>query len=718
MQNEDKENKTIITTQKELESFLKSMDSESKLSEECILTITNSLKDERCELTEVALYGDMERLSENSVSMITEALKHPNCKLTTLMLYNYSSDPSKPDDKSIGIIAQALPACRLTTLKFEHMQISDEGIRLICDALKNPDNKLTSLSLERTELTDESARCLAETLNDPNCKLTALNMKGTYLSKTGTQYLLDTVKKTGCKLTELNFHFAFLNDPEIIPSIINIFNYPSCQLQSLDLCCAKLTTEDINNLTTILKKPSNPLRKLILRGYEDTEDKSQLLTEAFKNPNCKLTHLDLVWCASDIVCHNLAEAIKNPDGNLTSLYLRGTREESETDEGMRSILKALKNPHCKIKDLGLNQTRLSDESARMLAEILKSPGCKLEVLDISRNMDISDEATLLILDALKKNHSIKKLKHDDIKIMSKIKNILLNNSLTESMQNMPLELFPEITDYSDFQDFDRIERQDRIEAADADTQEKEEEYHDWNSVDRLADFINRTQEKLRQQNIMNIDIETEKKSIEEGINNILAYHKETGHKYYRQSDNASIKKIINNLITRIEPIMEEHDKNAMIAQLEKQCEPLSKLNLSEKIRALIFNIRPELYKLASHHNAQHEKEVVKMINDAFNPISEIKTAEPEIYQFSKDDINNIRQELADLARIAPDLGVSGYLGERIRGIVPVTLPDPTEKQPTVFHMRMFKNENPPELKKEKETKEPAKTPPPSPKGSS
>ena len=58
--------------------------------------------------------------------------------------------------------------------KLSNNNINDEGVKHLCDALKNENCKLTNLNLGRNNINDEGIKHLCDALKNENCKLTNL----------------------------------------------------------------------------------------------------------------------------------------------------------------------------------------------------------------------------------------------------------------------------------------------------------------------------------------------------------------------------------------------------------------------------------------------------------------------------------------------------------------------------------------------------------------
>ena len=96
--------------------------------------------------------------------------------------------------------------CNLST-----NNINDEGVKHLCDALKNKNCKLTNLYLYANNIND-GVKHLCDALENENCKLTNLNLSDNNINGEGVKHLCDALKNENCKLTNLNIRGNNIND--------------------------------------------------------------------------------------------------------------------------------------------------------------------------------------------------------------------------------------------------------------------------------------------------------------------------------------------------------------------------------------------------------------------------------------------------------------------------------------------------------------------------
>ncbi|KAL1765676.1 NACHT, LRR and PYD domains-containing protein 9B-like isoform X1 [Sigmodon hispidus] len=224
-------------------------------------------------------------LKTKGVKLLCEILRHPNCLLETLMLSYccitfsacghlceallYNKYLSLLDlgsnfltDFGVNILCKALKnskcplqelwlsGCYLTsdcceeisnvlncnknlkTLKLGNNNIKDMGVKLLCEALKNPDCKLQCLGLDMCEFTSNCCEDLASALT--TCKtLTSLNLDCITLDHHGLQLLCEAFNHKHCNLKVLGMdRSAYSKKSQMLLQTVekknklNILHYP------------------------------------------------------------------------------------------------------------------------------------------------------------------------------------------------------------------------------------------------------------------------------------------------------------------------------------------------------------------------------------------------------------------------------------------------------------------------------------------------------------
>ncbi|XP_072891767.1 NACHT, LRR and PYD domains-containing protein 3-like isoform X2 [Hemitrygon akajei] len=137
-------------------------------------------------------------------------------------------------------------------------------------------------------------------------------------------------------------------------------------------------------------------QELRLSGNELQDSGVKLVSAALRNPECKIQKLELYRVGlTDFGAEDLASALStNP--SLTELHLSSNKLG---DSGVKLVSAALRNPECKIQKLWLDNVGLTDSGAEDLVSAL-STNPSLTELDLSGN-ELGDSGVKLVSAALR-----------------------------------------------------------------------------------------------------------------------------------------------------------------------------------------------------------------------------------------------------------------------------------------------------------------------------
>ncbi|XP_062405513.1 NACHT, LRR and PYD domains-containing protein 3-like [Sardina pilchardus] len=371
----------------------------SKLTEESCSTLASVLSS-GSSLRHLDLSDN--RLRDTGVTLLSAALRNPLCKLETLEL-RYC----KLTEKSCSSLASALSSgSGLRELDLSVNNLLDSGVTLISAALRNPLCKLETLELRDCNLTEKSCSSLASVLSsgsslrwlnlsanrlrdsgvsilsaslkNPLCKLQALELWGCYLTKKSCSSLA-SVLSSDSSLRHLNMSENKLLDSGVL-ILSEALRNPLCKLETLELWSCKLRGESCSSLASVLSSGSS-LRQLNLSINRLQNSGVELLSAALKNPLCKLDSIWLRHCnLTKESCSSLASALSS-GSSLRQLHLRGNKL---LNKGVDLLSPALTNPLCKLETLELRNCKLTQKSSSSLASALIS-GSSLRELDLREN---------------------------------------------------------------------------------------------------------------------------------------------------------------------------------------------------------------------------------------------------------------------------------------------------------------------------------------------
>uniref|UniRef100_A0A8C1HCN8 Uncharacterized protein n=1 Tax=Cyprinus carpio carpio TaxID=630221 RepID=A0A8C1HCN8_CYPCA len=161
-----------------------------------------------------------------------------------------------------------------------------------------------------------------------------------------------------------------------------VLQNPHCKLEKLWLNDCGFTDEGCAALASALRSNPSHLRELSLTGNKLGKSVN-LLSDVLQHSHCNLEILLFSYCSiTDEGCTALASALRSNPSHLRELDLYGNKLG---DSGVKRLCAGLKDPHCKLEILWLNNCGVTDEGCAALASALRSNPSHLRELDLSGN---------------------------------------------------------------------------------------------------------------------------------------------------------------------------------------------------------------------------------------------------------------------------------------------------------------------------------------------
>ncbi|XP_075700099.1 NACHT, LRR and PYD domains-containing protein 12-like [Rhinoderma darwinii] len=310
--------------------------------------------------------------------------------------------------------------------------LKDEDVHLICSALNQPKCKIQELCLSSNNLTHDCCPQLASAITK-NRSLKKLDLSYNNMSGPKFSDLMGALSSPTCRIEELILIRCSLTDSSCSQLASTIIKSPS--LKTLDLSDNRLEGSQFRDLMSALSSPTCRIEELTLSCNGRVIDKSSIQLASTISKNQSLRKLNL--CGSKLVGLLFIELmgyLSSPFCRIEELILR---DASLTDracaqlamaihdnQSLRkldlsyndligphfgSLMEALSSPSCGIKELLLENTRLTDEYVPSLVLLKKNKN--LIYLDLNRNY-IKDIASSQIREQMMMSPNLKELRMD------------------------------------------------------------------------------------------------------------------------------------------------------------------------------------------------------------------------------------------------------------------------------------------------------------------
>ncbi|OBS75877.1 hypothetical protein A6R68_17672, partial [Neotoma lepida] len=276
-------------------------------------------------LREMDLYES--RLNKSLMNILNEELSHP--RFGSVCFLNNCQDFS------------FLTTCHtLTHLDLKDVDLEDNGLRSLCQALKSQRCKLRVLRLESCDVNVFRCLKLSEALYR-NRSLVFLNLSTNNLSNDG------------------------------VKSLCKILGNPNCHLERLSLASCGITKAVCEVLSLAITR-SKRLTHLCLTDNFLGDEGIELLTDALKHPQCTLQSLVLrCCCVTSVGCKFLATALLN-NRSLIHLDLGSNMLQ---DSGIKLLCHTLQQPTCTVQELELDKKEIYGKKIKKFMNDLSVKDC-------------------------------------------------------------------------------------------------------------------------------------------------------------------------------------------------------------------------------------------------------------------------------------------------------------------------------------------------------
>ncbi|XP_067836949.1 NACHT, LRR and PYD domains-containing protein 3-like [Heptranchias perlo] len=248
------------------------------------------------------------------------------------------------------------------TIKYvdlENCSIQCEGLQRLGHAL----HKCQVLRLGSNELGDSGVKLLSAALRSPDCKIQELEDNG--LTDSCTEDLSSALS-TNRSLTDLDLSDNKLGDSGVKLLSAALRN-PECKIQKLGLCDVSLTASCTEDLFSTLST-NRSLTDLDLSNNKLGDSGVKLLSEALRNPDCKIQKLDLDDVGlTDSCTEDLVSAL-SANRSLTGLSLRSNSFTDRSVPALRSLILTRRS----LERIRLRGNKFSSNGKRHLESLRES----------------------------------------------------------------------------------------------------------------------------------------------------------------------------------------------------------------------------------------------------------------------------------------------------------------------------------------------------------
>ncbi|KAK7126566.1 hypothetical protein R3I94_017910 [Phoxinus phoxinus] len=370
--------------------------------EQCVI-LTSALKSNPSHLRNLDL--SVNKLGDSGVKNLSDLLMNPECKLGNLNLCECSIT-----EEQCLILTSALKSnpSHLRELDLSGNQIKNTGVNHLCDLLKDSHCKLEILRLGCCKMTDEGCSAVTSALKSNPSHLRELDLSRNKLGDSGVKNLSDLLMNPQCKLEKLHLWSCSITEEQCLILTSTLKSNPS-HLRDLNLSINEIRNTGVNHLCDVLKDSHCKLEILRLSSCKMTDEGCSAVTSALKSNPSHLRELDLSWNKlGDSGVKNLSDLLMNPEFKLEKLHLR---ECSITEEQCLILTSALKSNPSHLRNLDLSINEIRNTGVKHLCDVLKDSHCKLERLSLN-DCGITDVSALT--QSLTNSNALQFLKEIDL----------------------------------------------------------------------------------------------------------------------------------------------------------------------------------------------------------------------------------------------------------------------------------------------------------------
>ncbi|XP_047676584.1 NACHT, LRR and PYD domains-containing protein 12-like isoform X3 [Tachysurus fulvidraco] len=313
-------------------------------------------------------------------------------------------------DNSDECLQRMLPVVKLSrTAEVRNCNLLDKGFRALTTAISSKSSNLRELKLGSNVLHQSGIRILSEGLQSPHCKLEILELSDCAIQAEDCIPLFSALNSNPSQLRVLDLSFNPLSAPGTsgISLLSDALRNPHCRLETLKLYSCQLSSQCCPYLAEALKNNSS-LIELDLSKNALNSHGVQHLSKGLGNPSCKLSVLNLSDCGITINgCRLLFNALDSNPSHLTELCLNRNKFG---DIGVQYISNYLSKPCCRLEKLSLSYCCVTEIGCTALVSALTLNPSHLKELQLTGNNPGNTGREKLSVLQQHKDYKLEKLK--------------------------------------------------------------------------------------------------------------------------------------------------------------------------------------------------------------------------------------------------------------------------------------------------------------------
>ncbi|XP_062397884.1 protein NLRC5-like [Sardina pilchardus] len=199
--------------------------SDNDLQDEGVELLCAGLRDPQCKLETLRFVGC--KLRDTSCEIVASVLQSSN-SLMELDLSNNNLGDSGGQLISKGLSS---PHCKLQTLRLNQCHLSKVSCEMMASVLQRTPSHLRELDMSDNDLQDEGVKLLCVGLRDPQCKLETLRLSLCQITQKGCSLLSSALKSNPSYLKQLDLSYNHPGDAGV-RELTERLNDPDCKLEA------------------------------------------------------------------------------------------------------------------------------------------------------------------------------------------------------------------------------------------------------------------------------------------------------------------------------------------------------------------------------------------------------------------------------------------------------------------------------------------------------